>query len=156
MNIIDEKIDQSGDNDEITPSENTDASTTEVHEDFEKEEAIETEIIEVDEDEFDKDNLPWDVAKAKAGVLKAFKENSEVDLLKILKDNSFLFYDLYSRKYGIQPIFRELNFGTEFKCDFAWLNDNSSDPEWVLVELKHLTCHCLRPLENQLLNSMML
>ncbi|RCH54670.1 DUF4263 domain-containing protein [Mucilaginibacter hurinus] len=134
--MIDDKIEQSRENDEITPAENTDTSKAEVLGDFEKEEEIETEIIEVDEDEFDEDNLPWDVAKAKAGVLKAFKENSEVDLLKILKDNSFLFYDLYSRKYGIQPIFRELNFGTEFKCDFAWLNDNSSGPEWVLVEIE--------------------
>jgi hypothetical protein len=82
------------------------------------------------------DDLPWDIVAAKRDVLKAFSDNSEVDLLKVLKDNSFLFFDMYSRKYEIQPIFRELNFGTELKCDFAWLNDNSSGPEWVLVEIE--------------------
>ncbi|MBE9584291.1 DUF4263 domain-containing protein [Mucilaginibacter sp. JRF] len=85
---------------------------------------------------FDENNLPWNIDIVKAEILSAFEKNSEVDLLKVLKDNSFLFYDLYSRKYGIQPIFRELNFGTEYKCDFAWLNDNSSGPEWVLIEIE--------------------
>lgn len=47
-----------------------------------------------------------------------------------------LFYELYSRKYGIQPVFREINFGGELRCDFAWLNDNSDGPEWVLVEVE--------------------
>lgn len=57
-------------------------------------------------------------------------------MLSVLKDNSFLFYELYSRKYGIQPVFREINFGGELRCDFAWLNDNSDGPEWVLVEVE--------------------
>ena len=65
-----------------------------------------------------------------------FEENSEQKLLSVLKDNSFLFYELYSRKYGIQPVFREINFGGELRCDFAWLNDNSDGPEWVLVEVE--------------------
>ena len=95
-----------------------------------------TDDDDTDQEEFDENNLPWDIPKVKAEVLRAYEANSEVDLLKVLKDNSFLFYDLYSRKWGIQPIFRELNFGTEFKCDFAWLNDNSSGPEWVLVEIE--------------------
>ncbi len=67
---------------------------------------------------------------------QAFKNNSEIELLKILKDNSFLFYELYSRKYGIQPNFKEISFGGELRCDFAWLNDNSDGPEWVLVEIE--------------------
>lgn len=82
------------------------------------------------------DTLPWNIAKVEKQLLAAYAADSETDLLKVLKDSSFLFYDLYSRKYSIQPIFRELNFGTEFRCDFAWLNDNSSGPEWVLVELE--------------------
>lgn len=134
--MIDDKIEPLGDDNESTPAENIDALDIEVQEDFEKTAEVESEIVEVDKDDFNKNVLPWNVAKAKADVLNAFKENSEVDLLRVLKDNSFLFYDLYSRKYGIQPIFRELNFGTEFKCDFAWLNDNSSGPEWVLVEIE--------------------
>ncbi|MFI5158658.1 MAG: hypothetical protein ACHQF4_07310 [Sphingobacteriales bacterium] len=64
--------------------------------------------------------------------------------MKVLKDSSFLFYDLYSRKWGIQPIFIALTFGTEFKCDFVWLNDNSSGLEWVLVEIEAPKCRFLK------------
>lgn len=67
---------------------------------------------------------------------KAYKENSEIQLLEILKNNSFLFYELYSRKYGIQPLFKEISFGDTLRCDFAWLNDNSDGPEWVLTEIE--------------------
>lgn len=66
----------------------------------------------------------------------AFDANSEVDLLDILKNNSFLFYHLYLRKYGIQPNFSEVSFAGEMRCDFAWLDDNSDGPEWVLVEIE--------------------
>jgi len=55
------------------------------------------------------------------------------DLLIVLKDNSFLFYELYSRKYGLQPVFREISFGAKLRCNFAWLNDNSDGPKWVGV-----------------------
>lgn len=80
--------------------------------------------------------LPWNSQQVEVELLAAYAADSETDLLKVLKDNSFLFYDLFSRKWGIQPVFRELNFGTKFRCDFAWLNDNSSGPEWVLVEVE--------------------
>lgn len=66
----------------------------------------------------------------------AFENNSEIELLKILKQNSFLFYELYSRKFGIQPNFCEISFGDTYRCDFAWLNDDSFGPEWVLVEIE--------------------
>lgn len=78
----------------------------------------------------------WDIARVFAELKTAFEENSEQKLLSVLKDNSFLFYELYSRKDGIQPVFREINFGGELRCDFAWLNDNSDGPEWVLVEVE--------------------
>mgnify|MGYP000941434843 CR=1 FL=1 len=78
----------------------------------------------------------WNINQVKKDLIKAFNENSETSLLKILKDNSFLFYELFSRKYGIQPIFREVNFGAKLRCDFAWLNDNSDGPEWVLLEVE--------------------
>ena len=78
----------------------------------------------------------WGIARVCAELTTAFEENSEQKLLSVLKDNSFLFYELYSRKYGIQPVFREINFGGELRCDFAWLNDNSDGPEWVLVEVE--------------------
>ncbi|AIM37564.1 hypothetical protein KO02_13355 [Sphingobacterium sp. ML3W] len=78
----------------------------------------------------------WNIEEVEKKLLKAYLNDSETELLAILKNNTFLFYDLFTRKYGIQPIFRELNFGNEFRCDFAWLNDNSSGPEWVLVEIE--------------------
>jgi len=81
-------------------------------------------------------NSTWNKTKVAADLRSAFDSNSEMQLLAILKDNSFLFYELFSRKYGIQPVFREITFGGGLKCDYAWLNDNSDGPEWVLVEIE--------------------
>ena len=67
---------------------------------------------------------------------EAFEHDSEVELLKVLKSNSFLFYKLYERKFGIQPNFSEVPFGSKIRSDFCWLNDNSDGPEWVLVEIE--------------------
>lgn len=78
----------------------------------------------------------WDITAVSDAIANAIRDNSEVDFLKILKDNSFLFYELFSRKYSALPIFREVSFGGKFKCDFLWLNDNSTSPEWVLVEIE--------------------
>uniref|UniRef100_UPI0018EC9D0E Shedu anti-phage system protein SduA domain-containing protein n=1 Tax=Pedobacter sp. ASV12 TaxID=2795120 RepID=UPI0018EC9D0E len=78
----------------------------------------------------------WNIEKVENDLTTAFAGNSETKLLKILKDTSFLFYHLYSRKGGIQPVFREISFGAKMRCDFAWLNDNSDGPEWVLMELE--------------------
>ena len=78
----------------------------------------------------------WDIPKVELDLKSAFDNNSETQLLKVLKDNSFLFYHLYSRKGGIQPVFREISFGAKLRCDFAWLNDNSDGPEWILMELE--------------------
>lgn len=41
----------------------------------------------------------------------AFKNNSEQELLKVLKDNSFLFYELVERTAEETPIFHEIPFG---------------------------------------------
>lgn len=83
------------------------------------------------------EKLPtWDKDKVKKELIKAFENNSELELLATLKENTFLFYELFSRKNGIQPIFHEVNFGGGLRCDFAWLNDNSDGPEWVLVEIE--------------------
>jgi len=78
----------------------------------------------------------WNIEEVEENLNQAFENDSEVELLDILKNNSFLFYELYSRKYGIQPNFKEISFGGEYRCDFAWLNDNSDGPEWVLVEIE--------------------
>ncbi|MCZ4696463.1 DUF4263 domain-containing protein [Ancylomarina euxinus] len=78
----------------------------------------------------------WNIEEAEERLNNAYQNNSETELLAVLKENSFLFYELYSRKYGIQPNFKEISFGDKFRCDFAWLNDNSDGPEWVLLEVE--------------------
>ena len=80
--------------------------------------------------------MTWNADSVERELNEAFAINSELKLLEVLKRNSFLFYELYSRKYGIQPLFHELSFGAKLRCDFAWLNDNSDSPEWVLVEIE--------------------
>ena len=80
--------------------------------------------------------MAFDAVKVKAQLENAFCNNSEVELLEILKQNSFLFHSLYDRKFSIQPNFSEVPFGSKFRCDFCWLNDNSDGPEWVLVEIE--------------------
>ncbi|MFW1983335.1 Shedu anti-phage system protein SduA domain-containing protein [Acinetobacter guillouiae] len=77
-----------------------------------------------------------DIDHIRQKLQSAFNNNSEVEILELIKQNSFLLYELYSRKYGIQPAFHEISFGGRFRCDFAWLNDNSDGPEWVLVEIE--------------------
>nr|DAY86382.1 MAG TPA: protein of unknown function (DUF4263) [Caudoviricetes sp.] len=78
----------------------------------------------------------WNLSKVRSDLSKAYINNSEQELLDILKDNSFLFYELYSRKFTMQPVFREISFGGELRCDFAWLNDRLDGPEWVLLEVE--------------------
>lgn len=81
-------------------------------------------------------DIPWSFKDLEFSLNEVFDKNSENELLKILKQNSFLFYELFSRKYGIQPIFHEVTFGSGLRCDFTWLNDNSDGPEWVLLEVE--------------------
>ena len=78
----------------------------------------------------------WNIEETESELKAAFENNSEIKLLKTLKNNSFLFYELYERKYGIQPNFCEVPFGDGLKCDFTWLNDSSDGPEWVLIEIE--------------------
>ena len=52
----------------------------------------------------------WNINNVENDLNKSFENNSEVELLSVLKNNSFLFYELYSRKYGIQPNFMEISF----------------------------------------------
>lgn len=80
--------------------------------------------------------MTFDKAAVLQELEKILSENSEQKLLALLKENSFLFSDIYSRQYGVQPNFAEVPFGTKYRCDFCWLNDNSDGPEWVLVEVE--------------------
>lgn len=78
----------------------------------------------------------WDVNEVEEQLTAAFKNNSEIDLLKVIRDNSFLLHALYTRHGDSRPAFREVSFGAKLRCDFAWLNDNSDGPEWVVVEVE--------------------
>lgn len=80
--------------------------------------------------------MVFDLVKVKEQLKNARVKSSERELLQLLKENSFLFSELFSRHWGIQPIFSEVSFGNNFRCDFCWLNDNSDGPEWVLVEIE--------------------
>lgn len=80
--------------------------------------------------------MAFDLVKVREHLQNARAKSSERDLLQLLKENSFLFSELFSRHFGIQPIFSEVSFGNKFRCDFCWLNDNSDGPEWVLVEIE--------------------
>lgn len=83
-----------------------------------------------------KNQLPWNFEEV-AMQLKTIRESgNEQDLLSLIHKNCFLLSDLYHRKWGALPPFHEVSFGGQFRCDFAWLNDNSDGPEWVLVEFE--------------------
>lgn len=78
----------------------------------------------------------FDIEATKKRFESAVRNNSEQELLAVIKENSFLLSDIYSRQYGVQPNFSEVPFGRNYRCDFCWLNDNSDGPEWVLVEVE--------------------
>ena len=58
--------------------------------------------------------------------MAAFAENSEIKLLKVLSENSFLFYELYDRK-AIQPVFKEIIFGAVAKFRYLLVAGDRSD-----------------------------
>ena len=72
--------------------------------------------------------MDFDLEKVREQLVKARSNSSERELLQLLKENSFLFSELFSRHFGIQPVFSEVSFGNNFRCDFCWLNDNSDGP----------------------------
>ncbi|HRD53818.1 MAG TPA: DUF4263 domain-containing protein [Flavobacteriales bacterium] len=77
----------------------------------------------------------WDLESVQRDLQTAHAKNSEPHLLKTLKQNTFLFCELIERQFSVQPIFHEVTIGSN-RCDFAWLNDSSDGPEWVLVEVE--------------------
>lgn len=81
-----------------------------------------------------KSHKKWDIQNVEHKLETIFNDNSDLDLKKLLQQNSFLFYDIYTRKQ-IQPNFYSVDIGEQLICDFAWLNDNSDAPEWVLVTI---------------------
>lgn len=89
--------------------------------------------------------------KVKHDLDVAFKSNSEQELLKVLKCNSFLFYELVERTAEDTPIFHEIPFG-KYRCDFMWYDRSSYGTHCVLVEVekpqgKVFTKHNPRPSE---------
>jgi len=74
----------------------------------------------------------WNVSSLEKELNTSIQKNSKEELIEILKSNSFLFYFIYFRKYGINPPFYDVKIG-DYTFDFCWLNDNSDGPEWVLI-----------------------
>lgn len=82
------------------------------------------------------ENNIWNIEEVEKNLQNIFEKNSEIELLKLLKENTFLFYELVERKFTMQPIFHEVNFGARYRCDFLWFSDRSDYPQWVLVEIE--------------------
>lgn len=89
----------------------------------------------MEEDKNEK-NIPWHFEEVREKLETIRRSGNEQDLLLLIKNNSFLLSELYHRKWGAQPAFHEISFGGKFRCDFAWLNDNSDGPEWVIIEFE--------------------
>ena len=82
----------------------------------------------------DSEESVWDAAAA-ADAFAAAVADGDTELIKaVIRENSFLFFDLYERKMSAMPIFHEVEFGG-MKADFAWLDDASDGPRWFLVKL---------------------
>ena len=77
-----------------------------------------------------------DIEEVEKNLQNIFDKNLEKELLKLLKENTFLFYELVERKFTMQPIFHEVDFGGKYRCDFLWFSDRSDYPQWVLVEIE--------------------
>lgn len=82
------------------------------------------------------ENSIWNISEVEQKLQDIFNRNSEIDLLRLLKENTFLFYELVERKLTMQPIFHEVDFGGKYRCDFLWFSDRSDFPQWVLVEVE--------------------
>ncbi len=77
----------------------------------------------------------WNADEIEKELQAAYSSGLEIELLKVLRASPVLFYDVFRRSHSSEPVFHEVGFGG-LRCDFAWLNDDSSGPEWVLVEVE--------------------
>ena len=59
--------------------------------------------------------MAFDLEKVREQLVKARSNSSERELLQLLKENSFLFSELFSRHVGIQPVFSAVSFGHNFR-----------------------------------------
>lgn len=76
----------------------------------------------------------WDISTAENELNIAVEANDLGQIKSVIQNNSFLLYDIYERKGGALPIFHNIPIGKNI-IDFAWLNDSSSGPEWVLLHI---------------------
>ncbi|RLJ73643.1 SEFIR domain-containing protein [Pedobacter alluvionis] len=98
--------------------------------------AFQFEAVDVTNYEGEKDfDAPvWDVNGVETDLKEILSKGSLPELKGLIQSNSFLFYDTYERKATAMPIFHDLGLNGH-TCDFVWLNDSSSGPEWVLLKL---------------------
>jgi hypothetical protein len=76
----------------------------------------------------------WDVSAAQAVLQAAVAANDPEEVKAVIRDNSFLLFDIYERKMGALPIFHEVAFGSH-TADFTWLDDASNGPRWFLLKV---------------------
>jgi len=81
------------------------------------------------------DDGPWNGQVVREGLTNAIDSNDTQALKILLQQNSFLFYQLVTRKDFQQPIFYGVPLKNIGIADFVWLNDNSDGPEWVLLKV---------------------
>jgi len=76
----------------------------------------------------------WDVPAAEKDLNVAIQTGDTAQVRKVIQGNGFLLYDIYERKGGALPIFHDIPM-SKYIVDFAWLNDASGGPEWVLLHV---------------------
>lgn len=76
----------------------------------------------------------WDAQAARTAFATAVADGSPEVIKAVIRENSFLLFDIYERKMGAMPIFHDVPFG-RMKADFAWLDDASNGPRWFLLKL---------------------
>ena len=67
-------------------------------------------------------------------LLRIFQKQSKTELIDLLKQNIYLFRELFLRKHGYHPPFSGFIYDSK-AVDFIWLNDNSYGPEWVFMQV---------------------
>lgn len=90
-------------------------------------------ITDVDGSDDDEPNV-WDIGSSEADFQKAVEDNNEEQVKLLIKQNSYLLYDIYERKMSAMPIFHDLKVGN-FNIDFTWLDDASGGPIWFLLKV---------------------
>ncbi len=90
--------------------------------------------VTMQEDHDDYASIVWDVEAARTAFFAALSDGRSEIIKAVIRENSFLLFDIYERKMSALPIFHNIPFG-RMKADFAWLDDASNGPQWFLLKV---------------------